>query len=74
MGRSIYFTDQEIEQLISYAGCARDLLGGDEETHENAEYDMKNGLGSALRKLHKGKYGESNYLEYKTKRGRRANT
>lgn len=74
MGRSIYFTEQEIEQLIMYTGQAITILGEGEDTHDRTEEDIENGLGSALRKLHKGTYGESDYLKYKTKRGRRANT
>ena len=45
MGRSIYFTDLEIEKLID-------------------------GLGSAIRKLYKGRRGEKIYAKYKTKRGK----
>jgi len=32
---------------------------------------MDNGLGSAMRKLYKGRNGEKNYSKYKTKRTRR---
>lgn len=74
MGRSIYFTEQEIEQLITYTEQAITILGEVEDTHDRTEEDIENGLGSALRKLYKGTYGESDYLKYKTKRGRRANT
>ncbi len=63
MGRSIYFTEQEIERLIMYTGQAITILGEAEDTHDRTEEDIENGLGSALRKLHKGTYGEKRLLE-----------
>lgn len=70
MGRSIYFTDLEIEKLIDYVSESVELLGEAEDTREKTAEDMENGLGSALRKLYKGKRGERIYAEYKTKRGK----
>lgn len=70
MGRRIYFTNQEIEKLIDYAGEAIGILGEAEGTAEQTERDMKDGLGSAMRKLYKGRNGERIYAEYKTKRER----
>lgn len=53
MGRNIYFTNQEILQILTYIEEAVDILGEGENTWEQTEKDMKNGLGSALRKLYK---------------------
>ena len=73
MGRNIYFTNQEIQQILTYLEEVISILGEaeEEDTWERTEKDMKNGLGSALRKLYKGRYGEKNYAKYKTKREKR---
>lgn len=70
MGRSIYFTDLEIEKLIDYVSNSAELLGEAENTWEQTAEDMENGLGSAIRKLYKGRRGEKIYAKYKTKRGK----
>lgn len=68
MGRSIYFTDKELQQVRDYVFDAVDILGEASETYKQVDEDMENGLGSALRKLYKGCVGESRYTKYKTKR------
>ena len=68
MGRSIYFTDLEIEKLIDYVSNSVELLGEAEDTWERTAEE--NGLGSAIRKLYKGRRGEKIYAKYKTKRGK----
>ena len=60
MGRSLYFTDLEIEKLIDYVSDSVELLGEAEGTREQTAEDMENGLGSAIRKLYKGRRGEKN--------------
>lgn len=65
MGRSIYFTEKEISQIIHYTNEAIGILGEGEKTQYIVERDMRNGLGSALRKLYKGKAGEELYDDYK---------
>lgn len=67
-GRSIYFSEQEICMIINYISEATSILGESEETCEQVDKDMKQGLGSALKKLYKGKIGEANFSEYKTPR------
>lgn len=47
-----------------------ELLGEAEDTWERTAEDMENGLGSAIRKLYKGRRGEKIYAKYKTKRGK----
>lgn len=68
MGRSIYFTDKELEMMKSYIDQAIYSLGEGTETASQVNEDMENGLGSALRKLYKGCKGETEYSKYKTKR------
>ena len=68
MGRNIYFTDKELQMVRDYVYEATDILGEGTETAARVDEDMKNGLGSALRKLYKGCNGEVNYSKYKTKR------
>ena len=65
MGRSIYFTDLEIEKLIDYVSDSVELLGEAEGTWEQTAEDMENGLGSAIRKLYKGRRGEKIYAKKK---------
>lgn len=69
MGRSIYFTDRELQQIRNYVFEAVEILGEASETYKQVDEDMENGLGSALRKLYKGCNGESKYEKYKAKRG-----
>ena len=59
MGRSIYFTDRELQQLRNYALEAIEILGEGVETAEQTDDDLKDGLGSAMRKLYKGYNGEA---------------
>lgn len=69
MGRNIYFTDRELQQIRNYVLEAVEILGEASETYEQVDKDMENGLGSALRKLYKGCNGEARYAKYKTKQG-----
>lgn len=68
MGRSIYFTDKELKQLRNYALEAIEILGEAEDTWEQTEKDLDDGLGSAMRKLYKGYNGEARFAKYKTER------
>lgn len=68
MGRNIYFTDRELQQIRNYVFEAVEILGEASETYKQVDEDMENGLGSALQKLYKGCNGESKYEKYKTKR------
>lgn len=56
-GKNIYFTDQELNMIIEYIHEAKSILGEAEDTWEKVEKDMNDGLGSALRKLYKGRNG-----------------
>lgn len=68
MGRSIYFTDQELKMIRCYIQEAVSILGESEDNSQIVDDDMENGLGSALRKLYKGRNGEKVYAKYKTQR------
>ena len=65
-GRNIYFTEKEQKALISSASewCSM-MSEGDEESFDCVEERLNNGLGSALRKLYKGRNGENIYKDYK---------
>lgn len=67
-GVHIYLTEQEQNMVIDYLMESVTTLSEAEDTWEKVDEDMENGLGSALRKIYKGRNGESKYLEYKTKR------
>lgn len=69
MGRNIYFTDKELSMVREYIEQATEILSDGEMTCKQVEIDMENGLGSALRKLYKGRNGETLYQKYKTIRG-----
>lgn len=68
MGRSIYFSDQELKMIRKYIGESVSILGESEDCNQSVNEDMENGLGSALRKLYKGCNGEKVYAKYKTQR------
>lgn len=65
MGMTIYFSDKEISALVSAATEWGEMMAdGDEECVQSIEERMKNGLGSALKKLYKGKVEERIYRKY----------
>ena len=53
MGRNIYLTDKEISQLIYACKTYINWSYEDDICCESVESDLKNGLGSALKKLSK---------------------
>ena len=69
MGRSTPLITEVWEEHIAIVTNSVELLGEAECTWEQTDEDMENGLGSALRKLYKGRRGERIYAKYKTKRG-----
>lgn len=65
MGRTIYLSEKEITALTATAGEWGEMMNsGDEESRKCTEERMENGLGSALKKLHKGRNGERIYKDY----------
>ncbi len=63
---TISLTDREIELVLSACGQYIEIMGEGEDTHEYTNYEIETGLGSALRKISKGRYGERVYGKYKT--------
>ena len=63
---NIYLTDREIESVLSACGQYIELMEEGEDTHEYTVYELETGLGSALRKLSKGRNGQRIYAQYKT--------
>lgn len=67
-GKHIYFTQKELSALIDSCEEWNQIMREGEETCETVEERMNNGLGSALRKLYRGRNGEKVYSGYKTVR------
>lgn len=66
MGTTIFLTERELELVVSACRQYMEIMSEGEDTHEYTDYEIETGLGSALRKLYKGKYGEYVYAKYKT--------
>lgn len=65
MGRSIYFSEKEILALIDSSGeWIQMMRDGDIPAQQEADDRLNNGLGRALKKLHKGRNGERIYKDY----------
>ena len=60
----ISFTSQEISMLISALNEYCEIMGEAEDTQDYTEYMLENGLGSAMKKIYKGKVGEAAYNRY----------
>lgn len=69
MGRNIYLTEKEMAALRAASGewCEM-MMDGDEEACAAVDERLEDGLGSALRKLYKGRKGYTIYADYKTPR------
>lgn len=63
---TISLTDIEIRRVLSACGQYIELMSQGEDTYEYTAYEIETGLGSALRKISKGRYGQCIYTEYKT--------
>lgn len=63
---TISLTEREIELVLSACGQYIELMENGEDTHEYTIYELDTGLGSALRKLSKGRYSQRVYAGYKT--------
>lgn len=63
---TISLTDREIDLVTSACIQYIELMGQGVDTHEYTIYEIETGLGSALRKLNKGRNGEHVYRKYKT--------
>ncbi len=63
---TISLTERETELVVSACRQYIEIMSEGEDTHEYTDYELETGLGSALRKLCKGKNGERVYARYKT--------
>lgn len=63
---TISLTDIEIQRVLDACNGYIEIMGQGEDTHEYTNYEIETGLGSALRKLNKGRYGQRIYEKYKT--------
>ena len=65
---TISLTDIEIQRVLDACGQYIELMEEGEDTHDYTIYELETGLGSALRKLSKGRNGQRVYGKYKTVR------
>jgi hypothetical protein len=63
---TISLTDIEIQRVLDACLAYIELMGQGEDTHDYTIYELETGLGSALRKISKGRNGQSIYAGYKT--------
>jgi len=63
---TVSLTDVEVERILDACNGYIEIMGGGEDTHEYTIYELETGLGSALRKLCKGRNGYRAYARYKT--------
>lgn len=65
---TISLTDIEIQRVLDACGGYIEIMGQGEDTHEYTIYEIETGLGSALRKISKGRNGQRVFAKYKTVR------
>lgn len=63
---TISLTDREIEMVLDACEQYMEILGQGDDTHDYTLYTIETGLGSALRKIGKGRSISSVYSKYKT--------
>lgn len=63
---TISLTDREIESVLDACNEYIEIMEQGEDTHEYTIYEIETGLGSALRKISKGRNSERVYAKYKT--------
>lgn len=63
-GKSIYLTNNEILALTATCSEWESIMSEGEETADLVDDRLKEGLGSALKKLYKGREGQKAYLDY----------
>lgn len=64
-GKNVYLTDKEILALTATCSEWGSMMSdGDQESCDAAEERLNNGLGSALKKLYKGRKGYEIYKKY----------
>lgn len=63
-GKSIYLTNNEILALTATCSEWESIMNDGEETAHLVDERLDEGLGSALKKLYKGREGQKAYKEY----------
>lgn len=63
---TVSLTAIEVERLLDACHEYIELMSEGEDTHDYTLYEIETGLGSAMRKISKGRNGEHVYAEYKT--------
>lgn len=63
---TVSLTDTEVKRILDACSGYIEIMGEGEDTHEYTIYEIETGLGSALRKICKGRNGQSVYAKYKT--------
>ena len=61
-------TNQETNMVLSALMEYRDIMESGEETVEYTNYMLENGLGSAMKKIAKGRNGENVFAKYPSHR------
>ena len=62
----VSLTDIETQRILDACLAYLDLMGQGEDTHDYTIYELETGLGSALRKIGKGRNCQRVYAKYKT--------
>ena len=63
---TISLTDIEIQRVLDACIAYVEIMGQGEDTHDYTIYELETGLGSALRKMGKGRNGQHVFAKYKT--------
>ncbi len=63
---TLSLTNREVETIIDACFEYIEIMSNGEDTHEYTEYMLETGLGSALRKIGKGRNLGNLYSKYKT--------
>ncbi len=63
---NISLTDIEVQRVLDACNAYMEIMVEGEDTHEYTLYEIETGLGSALRKISKGRNGERVFAKYKT--------
>lgn len=63
---TLSLTAIEIQRVLDACNGYMEIMGEREDTHEYTLYEIETGLGSALRKISKGRNRQRVYAAYKT--------
>lgn len=65
---TISLTDIEVQRILDACHGYMEIMEQGEDTHDYTLYEIETGLGSAMRKISKGRNGQAVYAKYKTVR------